>query len=154
MIKNTVRLSLMKPLLYNYTHYLKEITSLTSLHPGLASSWVPSAGLIEAFFLQMYPYIFSQMWSAHLPFWMGHIQQTRTAPLSLRSSTTFEAFEHLSSYGCYLSSDEDTVFLEVGGMRWLISLPLGEGNVGVIRPFKQHLVLQVIQANPEHICRH
>lgn len=61
---------------------------------------------------------------------------------------------HLVPDGCYLSSDEDTVFLEVGGMRWLTSLPLGEGNVGVIGPFKQHLVPLIIQANPEHICRY
>ena len=56
--------------------------------------------------------------------------------------------------GCYLSSDEDTVFLEVDGVRWLPGLPLGEGNVGVIRPFEQKLIPLIVQANPEHICRH
>lgn len=53
---------------------------------------------------------------------------------------------------CYLSSDEDAVLLEVVGMRWFTTLPVGEANRGAIRPFKQHLVPLIIQANPEHIC--
>lgn len=54
----------------------------------------------------------------------------------------------------YLSPDDDAVFLEAGVMRRLVGLPLGEGHVGLIGPFKQQLVLQIIQANPEHVCRH
>lgn len=53
---------------------------------------------------------------------------------------------------CYLSSDEDAVLLEVVGMRWFTTLPVGEANRGAIRPFKQHLVPLIVQANPEHIC--
>lgn len=53
---------------------------------------------------------------------------------------------------CYLSSDEDAVLLEVVGMRWFTTLPIGEANRGAIRPFKQHLVPLIVQANPEHIC--
>lgn len=55
---------------------------------------------------------------------------------------------------CYLSSDEDTVLLEDVGMRWFTTLPVSEADRGAIRPFKQHLVPLIIQANPEHICRH
>lgn len=60
----------------------------------------------------------------------------------------------LASCECYLSSDEDTVLLEVVGMRWFVALPVGEANWGAIRPLKQHLVPLIIQADPEHICRH
>lgn len=54
----------------------------------------------------------------------------------------------------YLSPDEDTVLLQVVLMGRLIGLPLGEGNVGAIGPFKQHLGPLVVQADPQHICRH
>lgn len=54
----------------------------------------------------------------------------------------------------YLPPDVDAVLLEIGGMRRLVHVPLGEGHVGVIRPFEQHLVPAVIQADPEHVGGH
>lgn len=54
----------------------------------------------------------------------------------------------------YLSSDEDAVLLEVVGVRRFAALPVGEANLGAIGPLEQHLVPLIIQANPEHICRH
>lgn len=51
----------------------------------------------------------------------------------------------------YLPPDVDAVLLEVGGVRGLVHVPLGEGYSGVIRPFEQHLVLVVVEADPEHV---
>ena len=48
-------------------HCTQETTLLTALHPEMTSSVASAGGLIEAFFLQMYPWVFSHMWSAHLP---------------------------------------------------------------------------------------
>jgi len=61
-------------------------------------------------------------------------------------------FLHLDKNECYFSLDDDTVFLVVGGVRRLITLPLGEGDMGVIGPLEEHLVPLIVQANPEHIC--
>lgn len=55
---------------------------------------------------------------------------------------------------CYLSSDKDAVLLDVVGMRWFTTLPVGEANWGAIGPFKEHLVPLVVQAYPQHICGH
>lgn len=133
-------------LLYVYFTEVKVIW-LTSLHPGLVSSCLPSAGLVEALFLQMYPNVFSHMWSAHFP--------SCFVPNNILSLIKVSHLILLwVCIGFYLSSDEHTVLLQVCSVRRLIAQPVCERDRGAIWPFKQHLAFLVVQANPEHIGRH